>query len=199
MDGYTGNEYVAARVNFVINTKGELTDIQIKEYTEVKFANTVVKVLELSPLWEPGYEHGKAVNVSMSIPVMFNHYAGRKDPKMYRFLSGLNKFSQVDLKLLTQTQKQPSFKHKHVDSFEKWISAEYSFASDTVYRVCFAICEFEIDKKGRLQNIEFIEDNDPGFSKIIRKILSKCPKWKWDDKNDIESPVRYRLEIKYID
>jgi periplasmic protein TonB len=48
---------------FVVNKNGELFDINIENLNEVHpmLAEEVVRVLKLSPKWEPGYQNGVAV------------------------------------------------------------------------------------------------------------------------------------------
>lgn len=48
---------------FVVNKNGELFDINIENINEVHpmLAEEVIRVLKLSPKWEPGYQNGVAV------------------------------------------------------------------------------------------------------------------------------------------
>jgi len=58
-------------LNFVINKKGELTDIQIVRGVDPSLDNEVIRVLKEAPKWTPGLQRGKPVMVRMAMPVRF--------------------------------------------------------------------------------------------------------------------------------
>lgn len=58
-------------VNFVINRKGELTDINILRGVDRSLDNEVIRALKAAPNWTPGKQRGKPVLVRMSLPVRF--------------------------------------------------------------------------------------------------------------------------------
>lgn len=58
-------------VNFVVNTKGEITSINIVRGVDPSLDNEVIRALKAAPKWEPGMQRGKPVSVSMAIPVKF--------------------------------------------------------------------------------------------------------------------------------
>ena len=66
-NGISGTVYV----NFVVNTKGEITAINIVRGVDPSLDNEVIRALKAAPKWEPGKQRGKPVSVSMAIPVKF--------------------------------------------------------------------------------------------------------------------------------
>ncbi|MFO7669080.1 MAG: energy transducer TonB [Bacteroidales bacterium] len=56
---------------FVIDKTGQLINARIVEGLNEDFDLEVIRVLALSPKWKPGTDHGKPVNVMISIPVHF--------------------------------------------------------------------------------------------------------------------------------
>jgi len=66
-NGISGTVYVS----FVVNRRGEITNINIIRGVDPSLDEEVVKALKAAPTWEPGKQRGKPVNVSFSIPVKF--------------------------------------------------------------------------------------------------------------------------------
>jgi len=58
-------------VNFVVNKKGLISNINIVRGVDPSLDNEVIRALKAAPKWEPGKQRGKPVNVSMAIPVKF--------------------------------------------------------------------------------------------------------------------------------
>jgi len=58
-------------VNFVVDQKGEIVNIDLTRKIHPLLDNEVVRTLEDAPLWEPGKQRGRPVKVAFSIPVIF--------------------------------------------------------------------------------------------------------------------------------
>ena len=58
-------------VSFVIDKKGNISNITVTRGVDESVDNETVRVLKKSPKWEPGLQNGKAVSVRFSIPVTF--------------------------------------------------------------------------------------------------------------------------------
>lgn len=58
-------------VNFVVNTSGAITAINIVRGVDASLDNEVTRALKAAPKWSPGKQRGKPVSVSMAIPVKF--------------------------------------------------------------------------------------------------------------------------------
>lgn len=66
------NSQGRAYVNFVVNTDGSITDVEIlKSSSDVYLDKEAVRVVESMPKWKPGKQAGKAVRVRFTLPVMF--------------------------------------------------------------------------------------------------------------------------------
>ncbi len=66
-NGISGIVYV----NFVVNKKGEIAQINLVRGIDPSLDNEVLRALKAAPKWTPGMQRGKPVNVSMSMPVKF--------------------------------------------------------------------------------------------------------------------------------
>jgi periplasmic protein TonB len=58
-------------VSFVVNRRGEVSGINIVRGVDASLDEAVINALKQAPVWEPGKQRGKPVNVSFSIPVKF--------------------------------------------------------------------------------------------------------------------------------
>ena len=64
-------------ISMTVETDGSLSDIKTVKDIGFGAANEAVRVLKLSPKWEPGYQNGHKVRVRYTIPISF---AISKDP-----------------------------------------------------------------------------------------------------------------------
>lgn len=58
-------------VAFVVERDGKLSDFKVLRYPDMLMAKEAVRVLSESPNWVPGYQFGKAVRVSYTVPINF--------------------------------------------------------------------------------------------------------------------------------
>ncbi len=58
-------------VTFVVERNGALTNIKVVRTPTQAMGEEAVRVLSLSPAWKPGYQKGKVVRVSYTIPISF--------------------------------------------------------------------------------------------------------------------------------
>ncbi|GAA4088590.1 energy transducer TonB [Mucilaginibacter panaciglaebae] len=58
-------------VTFVVLADGSLAEFQVKSSPDILMSKEAVRVLAASPAWVPGYQFGKAVRVSYTVPINF--------------------------------------------------------------------------------------------------------------------------------
>jgi beta-lactamase regulating signal transducer with metallopeptidase domain len=59
-------------ISMTVETDGSLSDIKVVKDLGCGAAKEVIRVLKLSPKWEPGYQNGNKVRVRYTIPLSFN-------------------------------------------------------------------------------------------------------------------------------
>lgn len=59
-------------VTFIIEKDGSLSDIQAVRGPSSNANNAAVKVMKISPKWNPGTQNGKPVRVRYTLPINFN-------------------------------------------------------------------------------------------------------------------------------
>jgi TonB family protein len=57
--------------SFLVNSKGEVTNVQIERGVDPSLDEEVIKVIKSSPAWKAGKQKGKPVNVSFVLPLKF--------------------------------------------------------------------------------------------------------------------------------
>ncbi len=67
-DSIQGNVFIS----FVIEKNGSLTNIKVDRKLGYGTDEEAIRVLKLSPNWEPGTQDGKPVRVKYNIPIRFN-------------------------------------------------------------------------------------------------------------------------------
>jgi len=65
--GVQGRVYV----QFVVNSKGEIVDVEIMKGVDKYLDEEALRVVANMPRWQPGLQSGKAVNVSFQLPINF--------------------------------------------------------------------------------------------------------------------------------
>ena len=68
---YDANIQGTMLVEFVINKDGKLTDIRIIKELHKDASKHVADILSKSPLWSPGMNDGKAVDIKFMMPLNF--------------------------------------------------------------------------------------------------------------------------------
>ena len=58
-------------VNFIVEKDGTLSDIKVGKGLSVEIDAEALRVINLSPQWNPGLQRGKLVRVSYTLPILF--------------------------------------------------------------------------------------------------------------------------------
>jgi TonB family protein len=66
-NGIIGKVYV----QFTVNSKGEVADVKVVRGVDPSLDAEAVRVVESSPLWQPGKQKGKPVDVQFTFPINF--------------------------------------------------------------------------------------------------------------------------------
>ncbi len=58
-------------VQFVVEKDGSVSHVEVVRSVNKAFDAEALRVVNLLPRWQPGYEHGEAVRVKYSLPISF--------------------------------------------------------------------------------------------------------------------------------
>lgn len=59
-------------VNFKVKPDGSISEVQATGSSDPILSRAAEKIIKRMPKWEPGKQHGKAIAVSLSLPISFN-------------------------------------------------------------------------------------------------------------------------------
>jgi hypothetical protein len=59
--------------SFIIDTDGKVKNIKLVEYIDSESAMEMIRVLNLSPLWEPAKRGGKPIRIEIKYPMVFRN------------------------------------------------------------------------------------------------------------------------------
>lgn len=59
--------------SFIVNKDGSISDIKIEKGFDKELGEEAVRIIEEMPKWNPGIENGEAVNVKVTMPIVFRH------------------------------------------------------------------------------------------------------------------------------
>lgn len=70
-------------ISLTVERDGSLTDIKSEKDIGFGSADEAIRVLKLSPKWEPGYQNGHTVRVRYTLPILFNLKASSDTTSRY--------------------------------------------------------------------------------------------------------------------
>lgn len=59
--------------SFIINKDGSISDIKIEKGFDKELGEEAVRIIVEMPKWNAGIENGEAVNVKVTMPIVFRH------------------------------------------------------------------------------------------------------------------------------
>lgn len=155
---------------FVINELGELKNIRIVKDLGGESAMEMIRVLRLSPKWQPATRNGKPFSTTYKVPFQFTKAPA--SPK------AVEKASNVvsDYTKNTGIEAQAEFVGGR-QAFYEYMSNNLKFPK--LSQAGKAMVSFIIDTDGKVIEIKILKDpsNGPAGSEIVR-VLQNCPRWK---------------------
>jgi TonB family protein len=58
-------------VTFVVNPEGKVIDPEVKISITKELDEEAIRIVKHMPIWKPGMQNGKAVNVQLTLPILF--------------------------------------------------------------------------------------------------------------------------------
>ena len=68
---YNANIQGTVKLEYIVNTAGEVSNIQIKEGLNETLNNEALRVAKLLPYYTPAYKNGEPVSVRLEFPIIF--------------------------------------------------------------------------------------------------------------------------------
>ena len=181
-------------VEFVITKEGKVKDVKLAKSSGSKSLDAeALRVISLSPDWQPGKVKGEAVNVRFLMPVVFElRGPSTKKINIDSLLKadGCLSYSQVDPK--------PRFLERDTTNmaFSEWVFGELKYPQEAYKNGAEGrvIIRFVISKTGKVRDVEVLKGtgNDLLDKEAVR-VISSSPAW--------ASPGIYKgepIDVKFV-
>jgi TonB family protein len=181
-------------LSFIVETDGELTDIQVERKLGGGTDEEAVRVLKESPKWIPGVQDGKNVRVKYNIPISFTFL-----PK--QATSGNTQTTpQNNEKILdfVSLETQPSFPggmEKFYDFLKKTVKYPKEAQDKNIQGKVFL--SMTIEKDGSLTDIKVDRKLGGGTDEEAVRVLKASPKWIPGVQNGQKVRVKYNIPISF--
>ncbi len=166
-------------VNFVVDKEGAVTQVKTVKGIGDGCDEEAVRVVKMLPDWTPGYNNGKAVNVSFNLPVLFS--LGDTD-SVYRVVQTMPEYpggTQALLNYVAQNIQYPEEAKR-----------------DSIQGKVFV--QFVVEKDGRVSGAKILRGIGGGCDEESLRVVSSMPDWKPGlDEDGKPVRVEYTLPIKY--
>jgi TonB family protein len=150
-------------IQFIVERDGSLSDIKAVRGTNDSLNREAMRVIAMSPKWEPGIKDGKAVRSYYAVPVPF----GR----------GELHDSYSD-EIYPEVTYDPHFSGGP-DAFNKFINENIRYPKDDQDKGISGkvIVQFVVEKNGSLSNFKALSGPSEAMKAEAVRLLSLSPKW----------------------
>jgi len=183
---------------FIVEKDGTLSHIHISSTPSVGLAEESLRVLRLSPKWNPGTNGGKPVRVKYTMPINFT--LGQQDRLALKEIKEgnatyVNAPSGKAYVHLEQSPEFPGGPAQFTKFLEKYISyPEIDRMNNTMGKVFIS---FIVESDGSLTNIESIRAPSKSLAKEGIRVLKLSPKWKAGMQDGKPVRVQYTVPINF--
>lgn len=156
-----------------------------------------LRVINSMPVWSPGKQRGKAVNVKYTVPVTFRLTGGRKkisSRATRKQVKGIDTSGRV----FTVVQQMPEFPGGQ-SLLLKYLATRIKYpviAQENGIQGRVS-CSFVVDTDGSLKDIEVIRGIDPSLDKEAVRVIREMPKWNPGIQNDMAVAVKYTVPVTF--
>lgn len=182
-------------VSFIVDTVGNLKDIEIATAPDPLLGDEVMRVVKSSLPWSPAEDEGKKVCIKLTIPIRF------KIPQQAPTESVTTPAStpQIDEKVDKNGEKRevmPSFLGGDLNIFHRWVTLNIQYPRGVQKTEGRVVVTFTVGTKGKVSNIEIIESTHTLFSQEVIRVIQSAPDWSpaWQD----GKPVRMKFTMPII-
>ena len=175
-DAFIGNASGRVYVNFVVNPQGKVEQVKLAKSVFPSLDREALRVVAALPTWRsPGRQHGQAVSVAFTMPVVF-----QMEMEMLAMRPGASKPGAARPTTPAVPAPESSFPGG-LDSLRAFITRGARRADPTAQgRV---LVEFDLDNEGRVRNIQSLvpaeakERATPAAYAAAERIIAQLPPW----------------------
>ena len=167
--------------SFTITEQGDLKDIKVIQFVDVVTATEIIRVLKLSPKWNPALKNGKPTSVTLKLPLEFKT-SQVEDAFKNKELAQKRVSDSLTVKKLLETSKDNGVETKPefaggISKFYKYISSNFNVPSDKNFKGGKLFVKFVVEKDGTLTDIEILKDIGYGTAQEAIRVIKQSPLW----------------------
>lgn len=183
--------------SFVVGEDGAISEAEVIRGVSPELDEEALRVINSMPVWSPGRQRGKAVNVKYTVPVTFRISGGKKKTSSrlaQRQIKEVDKSGHV----FTVVQHMPEFPGGQA-SLLKYLSTSIKYPAAALKegiqgRVS---CSFVVNSDGSLKDIEVIRGIDPLLDNEAVRVIREMPRWSPGIQNNRAVAVKYTVPVTF--
>lgn len=174
--------------SFIIDTNGNLRNIDILRDLGSGIAEELTRILNLTPKWIPGQIGDVNVNVKYTFPIRIKMKA--------KVISDTeNSFKMNPNGTYTLVEIMPEYPDGGIEGFRRFIMNNYRVPKAYENLQGIVLIQFIVDEQGNVTNVKSIRDLGYGTGKEAVRIIKKSKKWIPGSLNGKPVKVTYTLPI----
>lgn len=191
----SGTEYVS----FVVDTLGNMKNIQVVRSVDPLLSAEVIRVIKSAPAWTPGRQRGHLVNVSFSIPVKFvlDHSPVKKQEET---TENANKPEDGEKLVFLVVEEMPVFEGGGIEKFINWTYANVKYPREAMEKSLAGTVEvsFVVNEKGQVEDVQIVKGADPVLDQAALDVVKSSPGWTPGKQRGHYVKVAFRFPIKFV-
>lgn len=183
--------------SFVVGKDGAISEAEVIRGVSPELNEEALRVINSMPVWSPGKQRGKAVNVKYTVPVTFRLSGGKKKASS-RIVQRQIKEVDTSGRVFTVVQQMPEFPGGQA-SLLKYLATRIKYpaiAQENGIQGRVS-CSFVVDTDGSLKNIEVIRGIDPSLDREAVRVIREMPKWNPGVQNNMAVAVKYTVPVTF--
>ncbi|PKQ60435.1 hypothetical protein BZG02_19425 [Labilibaculum filiforme] len=176
-------------VTFVVNKEGDVDQARVVRGVETTLDAEALRVVKSLPKWTPGYEKGKAVSVSYTVPINFDFNDDKKIDEVK--VEGKSKINQLD-------GTAPKFPGGELE-LQKFVARGVKYPKDAQEKgeEGRVFVTFTINKLGIVESVRTAKSVSPSLDAEAIRVIKTLPTWIPASRNGESVEATYTLPINF--
>ena len=175
-------------MRFTISKDGSVKDVKVLRSVHPVLDAEAVRVISMSPKWEPGKVKGGPVDVTYVFPVVFKTQGGaavQVDGDM------------VPAEFVSPDKKENSELNSTVE-FTKWVFMNIQYPAEAKANMIMGGVNvmFEVLEDGKVDNVRVAKSAHPLLDEEVVRVVKLSPRWKPAQKNG--TPVKTTITFPFV-
>lgn len=180
-------------ISFIVEKDGSLSNYHIMQSLAPAFDYEALRVMRLSPKWEPAIQNGQPIRVRYTVPISFTLFAKNTKPAV----AGHPQWNTDD-EIFTAVENSASFPGG-IERFYQYLSTTVRYPDaardNNVEGKVFAT--FVVERDGSISDIRVLKGIGSGCDEEAVRVLSNMPKWNPGTQNGYAVRQQYTVPISF--